>query len=126
MFFFFFSSRRRHTRWNCDWSSDVCSSDLDPVVEIHQAWASPSLPQLIQRNSRMLLAGDHYPKPQIFLNQFWYLDLPGSHPGNVPCRQPGFPRKVGRPEPEIGECVRELCRCHSISLHHKCGAMQEK
>src|SRR5689334_2767987 len=22
------SSRRRHTRWNCDWSSDVCSSDL--------------------------------------------------------------------------------------------------
>src|SRR5689334_12829705 len=29
---FFFSSRRRHTRWNCDWSSDVCSSDL--------AWAS--------------------------------------------------------------------------------------
>src|SRR5689334_24055495 len=29
-FFFFFSSRRRHTRWNCDWSSDVCSSDLNP------------------------------------------------------------------------------------------------
>src|SRR5438309_10069251 len=28
VFFFFFSSRRRHTRWNCDWSSDVCSSDL--------------------------------------------------------------------------------------------------
>src|SRR5580765_8823980 len=29
MFFFFFSSRRRHTRWTGDWSSDVCSSDLD-------------------------------------------------------------------------------------------------
>src|SRR5215211_8857482 len=27
--FFFFSSRRRHTRSLCDWSSDVCSSDLD-------------------------------------------------------------------------------------------------
>src|SRR3989475_7017206 len=26
--FFFFSSRRRHTRFDCDWSSDVCSSDL--------------------------------------------------------------------------------------------------
>src|SRR5438477_10423201 len=26
---FFFSSRRRHTRLTCDWSSDVCSSDLD-------------------------------------------------------------------------------------------------
>src|SRR2546430_11548438 len=24
----FFSSRRRHTRFDCDWSSDVCSSDL--------------------------------------------------------------------------------------------------
>src|SRR5437588_3692622 len=29
MFVFFFSSRRRHTRSLCDWSSDVCSSDLD-------------------------------------------------------------------------------------------------
>src|SRR2546430_15237815 len=28
MFVFFFSSRRRHTRFDCDWSSDVCSSDL--------------------------------------------------------------------------------------------------
>src|SRR2546427_7662048 len=27
-FVFFFSSRRRHTRFDCDWSSDVCSSDL--------------------------------------------------------------------------------------------------
>src|SRR5437660_5630783 len=27
-FSFFFSSRRRHTRWPRDWSSDVCSSDL--------------------------------------------------------------------------------------------------
>src|SRR5207253_4023990 len=29
--FFFFSSRRRHTRWPRDWSSDVCSSDLNSV-----------------------------------------------------------------------------------------------
>src|SRR5688572_33092997 len=27
---FYFSSRRRHTRFDCDWSSDVCSSDLTP------------------------------------------------------------------------------------------------
>src|SRR2546430_10791696 len=31
--YFFFSSRRRHTRFDCDWSSDVCSSDL--------CWAAP-------------------------------------------------------------------------------------
>src|SRR5947207_11723131 len=29
---FFFSSRRRHTRSLCDWSSDVCSSDLYDLV----------------------------------------------------------------------------------------------
>src|SRR2546422_8019900 len=29
MYFFFFSSRRRHTRCSRDWSSDVCSSDLE-------------------------------------------------------------------------------------------------
>src|SRR6266576_4562920 len=33
-FFFFFSSRRRHTRSLRDWSSDVCSSDLDVNVGI--------------------------------------------------------------------------------------------
>src|SRR5260370_15372557 len=33
--FFFFSSRRRHTRFKCDWSSDVCSSDL---------WTRKSIP----------------------------------------------------------------------------------
>src|SRR5256886_12665165 len=31
-FFFFFSSRRRHTRFDCDWSSDVCSSDLETLL----------------------------------------------------------------------------------------------
>src|SRR5690625_7066773 len=32
LFLFFFSSRRRHTRWPRDWSSDVCSSDLKDAV----------------------------------------------------------------------------------------------
>src|SRR2546430_13766338 len=30
---FFFSSRRRHTIFDCDWSSDVCSSDLCEVAD---------------------------------------------------------------------------------------------
>src|SRR2546426_6621260 len=35
--FFFFSSRRRHTRLQGDWSSDVCSSDLKvPAVQARQ------------------------------------------------------------------------------------------
>src|SRR3954463_6007595 len=38
-FFFFFSSRRRHTRLSCDWSSDVCSSDLsDRLVSCQRLW----------------------------------------------------------------------------------------
>src|SRR3712207_8104415 len=32
MFSFFFSSRRRHTRYWRDWSSDVCSSDLSALA----------------------------------------------------------------------------------------------
>src|SRR5438034_2191398 len=34
---FFFSSRRRHTRSLCDWSSDVCSSDLNPANPVTSA-----------------------------------------------------------------------------------------
>src|SRR5438270_13949895 len=37
MILFFFSSRRRHTRFDCDWSSDVCSSDLLLVGRIISA-----------------------------------------------------------------------------------------
>src|SRR2546428_7560087 len=40
--FFFFSSRRRHTRSDRDWSSDVCSSDLLLVLAVPHAHASIS------------------------------------------------------------------------------------
>src|SRR5215213_11063731 len=49
MFFFFFSSRRRHTRLVSDWSSDVCSSDLEsPEVEV----------RLNKRGAGMVTAAD--------------------------------------------------------------------
>src|SRR5438034_6611063 len=35
---FFFSSRRRHTRSLCDWSSDVCSSDLSRLIRMPDEW----------------------------------------------------------------------------------------
>src|SRR2546430_17680133 len=44
--FFFFSSRRRHTRFDCDWSSDVCSSDLaacDHALELRRRAAEQLL-----------------------------------------------------------------------------------
>src|SRR5437763_12711128 len=49
IYFFFFSSRRRHTRYIGDWSSDVCSSDLKfraagvTVASIGRAPASAAL-----------------------------------------------------------------------------------
>src|SRR2546430_12608334 len=40
--FFFFSSRRRHTRFDCDWSSDVCSSDLCALLVLCRAPPQPA------------------------------------------------------------------------------------
>src|SRR2546430_17609419 len=48
--FFFFSSRRRHTRFDCDWSSDVCSSDL----------ISPGLRNGVNASSRTLATRRRY------------------------------------------------------------------
>src|SRR6266568_8465277 len=46
---FFFSSRRRHTRWNCDWSSDVCSSDLYPLPALGAAELAANPPRASSR-----------------------------------------------------------------------------
>src|SRR2546426_11240609 len=48
-YFFFFSSRRRHTRLQGDWSSDVCSSDLTALGEAvpHLAAFNPSAVELL-------------------------------------------------------------------------------
>src|SRR5256886_4131774 len=69
--FFFFSSRRRHTRFDCDWSSDVCSSDLRDLAAQQQrqardgfwfgaalgsGWARVSC-QICQGNNRSGLSG---------------------------------------------------------------------
>src|SRR2546427_1226443 len=62
--FFFFSSRRRHTRFDCDWSSDVCSSDLAWVDEQRKIAAAKkddpskvwSLPDLMARGEKVYAA----------------------------------------------------------------------
>src|SRR6266487_6612603 len=51
---FFFSSRRRHTRWTGDWSSDVCSSDLAARTRISlarpvdRAWTATAFSPLLR------------------------------------------------------------------------------
>src|SRR3989475_6819544 len=68
LFFFFFSSRRRHTRFDCDLSSDVCSSDLplsDPSRRRHLS-ARRGWREARRRGSRFL----GVPRARV----------PGSHP----------------------------------------------
>src|SRR5713226_9851220 len=54
---FFFSSRRRHTRWTGDWSSDVCSSDLLGTAPIRLDLLLQGLAYSADR-AGLLLSGD--------------------------------------------------------------------
>src|SRR5256886_5109195 len=55
--FFFFSSRRRHTRFDCDWSSDVCSSDLQSLRQLQIRGAGISGPYQLAAD---MLPGTEY------------------------------------------------------------------
>src|SRR2546430_685427 len=88
---FFFSSRRRHTRFDCDWSSDVCSSDLyyssmqgrfssvDPLL----ASARPASPQSWNRYTYTLN------------NPLRFIDPAGAMPQN-PSSSRSEERRVGK------------------------------
>src|SRR2546430_9330943 len=54
---FFFSSRRRHTRFDCDWSSDVCSSDLTTIIGFGKAAVSRLAPLVSDDRWYAQLAG---------------------------------------------------------------------
>src|SRR6266511_5108260 len=78
-FFFFFSSRRRHTRFSRDWSSDVCSSDLDPRTG-DQLITGPWIAQRVSHLSEIL---SDISKEDV--SRELILDF---EPGNVGCREP--------------------------------------
>src|SRR3989475_5270283 len=66
--FFFFSSRRRHTRFDCDWSSDVCSSDLvySPHVARLDLWKTSGHTEYYRENMfapMQVEASDYQLKP---------------------------------------------------------------
>src|SRR6266478_7459520 len=58
MVFFFFSSRRRHTRFDCDWSSDVCSSDLPGWSS--EDWELLALVVRYHRGAEPRVKDDHF------------------------------------------------------------------
>src|SRR6476661_9804457 len=66
---FFFSSRRRHTRFKCDWSSDVCYSDLGGHHEQEQPPLGAEPPGVHHQGVRDLVEGLHRP-----------VELAGAHP----------------------------------------------
>src|SRR5690242_1802829 len=70
--FFFFSSRRRHTRLTCDWSSDVCSSDLSFYKASAKVPESPYPPALASapsavvagRPTALMLSASNWNRPE--------------------------------------------------------------
>src|SRR3989338_7466596 len=67
----FFTSRRRHTRWNCGWSSDVCSSDLSHLVYGYETFSprvmktigKGATPETNERSLRWTMAAGVRPIP---------------------------------------------------------------
>src|SRR5690625_2657966 len=72
--FFFFSSRRRHTRWPRDWSSDVCSSDL------------PLLAKYFDRSSESYIVKEKLRSTIIFSEHNLIKNPPFSKMDLVSCR----------------------------------------
>src|SRR5256885_16569166 len=86
MLFFFFSSRRRHTRLQGDWSSDVCSSDLAVNVEGARRVAQLAAEQ----ESRLVMIGGYMLKNNEHLQRI------GIDPGHPELTDwPAIYRQVG-------------------------------
>src|SRR6266487_6409602 len=97
VFGFFFSSRRRHTRWTGDWSSDVCSSDLGGRGDLGVARRDPprAAPALLRpRQARLLsepVPGQQHQRPQAQERpdrRRWDLHQASADPGRM-GRDPG-------------------------------------
>src|SRR5690625_6045114 len=100
--FFFFSSRRRHTRWPRDWSSDVCSSDLERLDAERDRAAAP--------RRRRLGPQHHHRRPRLgapCARGFWHLTPPV--PTLIMYQQP-VPRSEERR-------VGKECRCGGWRYH---------
>src|SRR5690625_7752450 len=75
----FFSSRRRHTRWPRDWSSDVCSSDLS--LEVYEANWTPSFPAEFERRR------GYDPLPSLYLLEVAGTGAEEFQIGRASCRE---------------------------------------
>src|SRR5260370_4736981 len=92
-FLFFFSSRRRHTRFKCDWSSDVCSSDLKirPRLTLNLGLRWEGLSTAHELNN--------------FLSNFRGLE--DGQPGPISIIHPARSQNVGTPG--VSSCTLTTC-----------------
>src|SRR5256886_11991430 len=89
--YFFFSSRRRHTRFDCDWSSDVCSSDLASGYRVVYTASTPSTSEIFLYDSAsstpqqlVSLSTGIPPDPRfISAQKIAYVDNPSSGPTRI-------------------------------------------
>src|SRR5690606_39451391 len=85
---FFFSSRRRHTRFSRDWSSDVCSSDLGLVrgAEVRDTGAPISVPVgdgIKGHVFNTLGEPQDIPKSELQVTEYWPIHRPRSEERRV-------------------------------------------
>src|SRR5690606_40116635 len=108
-FFFFFSSRRRHTRFSRDWSSDVCSSDLNrppasPSVVDRSSLPPPVVPPGVLHGSAAALR-EFMPSGRLrFLQRSRRLLHRAGEIGRASCRERGWGSGGG------GAVKREITR----------------
>src|SRR5215211_1385254 len=115
IFFFFFSSRRRHTRSLCDWSSDVCSSDLyEALVLTRDSYGQPNdersgLQVAIARRADATLASLTEAQQQIARRIFLRLIQFGEGRANTRRQQPLAALRSTNDNPQLfNETLRHL------------------
>src|SRR5207253_6106141 len=96
---FFFSSRRRHTRWPRDWSSDVCSSDL-----VEHAQGNAAVSEVAHYDE---FPGERHPM-EALLELVAALGIRG----RLGADHDGYPWVFRSEERRVGkECRGQGCRC---------------
>src|SRR5256886_6260185 len=86
----FFSSRRRHTRFDCDWSSDVCSSDLGQSTQGATHLIKVACETATGKRPAMSIFGTDYPTPDgtCIRDYIHVSDLAVAHQiGRASCRE---------------------------------------
>src|SRR5215510_15392970 len=102
-FCFFFSSRRRHTRWPRDWSSDVCSSDL---LAVRGAWKKPftGRADVILVVGFRFWSGEHFGEPPTWNADATYIQVDAA-PSRVGWHVPAEIPIVGDPKLVLRQLV---------------------